>query len=189
MNDWHILSDNLRITPFSDGHVMIAVFCEPGLAVPVVGDDSSMRNHDFFHEATKRIGASVRHQDKLDASGILSTPSRIGLGSGLALSHRSGSTTESYDERRAPRSTYVHPPRFRRPQCVLPSNRRPDPDSDAPCRRGVCEVFERSSHSAKALLSSGRVHDRQRKQPHLARSVGIPATSEGRANHPAQTSQ
>ena len=93
MNDWHELSDNLRITPFRDGHVMIAVFCEPGLAVPVVGDDSSTRNHDFFHEATKRIGASVRHQDKPDASGILSTPSRIGLGSGFALPHRGGSSS------------------------------------------------------------------------------------------------
>ena len=87
MNDRHELFGNLRIAPFRDGHVVIAVLGEPGVAAPVIGNDSGARRHDAFHEAAERCGAPVRHQGKPDASGVAATPSRIELGAGLSLPH------------------------------------------------------------------------------------------------------
>ena len=125
MNDWHELTGNLRITPFSDGHVVIAVLAEPGIAVPVIGNDFGARNHDSFLEAAKHIGASFRHQDKPDASGMSSTPSRIEHGSGLELPRRGGNCHEGLIMNAAPLAARksIHPPRFRLPQRALPSTR------------------------------------------------------------------
>ena len=61
MNDGHELFGNLRIAPFRDGHVVIAVLGESGVAAPIIGDDPGTRCHDAVHEAAQRIGAPIRH--------------------------------------------------------------------------------------------------------------------------------
>lgn len=85
MSDGHELFGNLWIAPFRDGYMDIAVLGEPGVAAPIICDDSGARCHDAFHEAAERIGAPVRHQGKPDPSGIAATASRIELGAGLSL--------------------------------------------------------------------------------------------------------
>jgi len=85
MNDGHELFGNLRIAPFRDGHVVIAVLGESSVAAPIICDDSGAWCHDAFHEAAECIGAPVRHQGKPDASGVAATPSRVELGAGLSL--------------------------------------------------------------------------------------------------------
>lgn len=77
MNNGHELFSNLRIAPFGDGRVVIAVFAEPGVAAPIISDDSGTRSHDVFDETTERIGAPVRHHRKPNTSGIATVPALI----------------------------------------------------------------------------------------------------------------
>ena len=60
MNDGHELFGNLRIAPFRDGHMVIAVLGETRVAAPIIGDDSGARRHDVFE------GDLRRYQDGAD---------------------------------------------------------------------------------------------------------------------------
>ena len=61
MNDGHKLFGDLRIALFCDGQVDIAVVGEPGVAAPIIGDDSGAWCYDAFQESAERIGTRIRH--------------------------------------------------------------------------------------------------------------------------------
>ncbi len=91
MNDGHVLFGDLRIAPFRDGHVVIAVFGKPGVAAPIICDDSGTWYHDVFDEAAERISAPVKHDRKPNTSGIATVPAVIVRAGAFAVSYFNGS--------------------------------------------------------------------------------------------------
>ena len=77
MNNGHELFGNLRIAPFGDGRMVIAMFGESSVAAPIISDDSGTRRHDALDEATECIGTPVRYHCKPDTSGIATVPAVI----------------------------------------------------------------------------------------------------------------
>ena len=90
MNDGHVLFGDLRIAPLRDGHVVIAVFGEPGVAAPIICNDSGARFHDAFDEATERIGTPVGHHRKPHTPGIATISAFIERAVALAVPYFNG---------------------------------------------------------------------------------------------------
>ena len=61
---------DLRIAPFRDSGVEIVALGKADVAAPIVGDDGGARRHGAFDEAAQRLGTSVRHQGKPDATSV-----------------------------------------------------------------------------------------------------------------------
>ncbi len=95
MNDGYVLFGDLRIAPFRDGHVVIAVFGEPGVAAPIICNDSGARFHDAFDEATERIGTPVGHHRKPHTPGIATISAVIECAVAFAVPYFNGSDHNS----------------------------------------------------------------------------------------------
>ena len=91
MNDGHVLFGDLRIAPFHDGHVVIAVFGKPGVAAPIICDDSGTWCHDVFDEAAERIGAPVWHHHKPNPPCVATVAAVIERTAAFAVPHFNGS--------------------------------------------------------------------------------------------------
>lgn len=102
MNDGHEFFGHLRIAPFCDGHVVIAMPGQPGVTVPVIGDDFGARNHDAFHETAQRIGASVGNQGKPDTTGVPPGLPLVKTAVALALANFDGTSHNDHAVNAAP---------------------------------------------------------------------------------------
>ena len=70
MNDGQGFFGDLRIAPFHDGYVVVAMFAETGIAAPIICDDPGAWYHSTLDKAAKRLGASVRNQGKSNTACI-----------------------------------------------------------------------------------------------------------------------
>ena len=50
MDNWQILFGHLRVTPFSDGHVLVSTPGEAGVAAPIVGNERCARYNGALNE-------------------------------------------------------------------------------------------------------------------------------------------
>ena len=83
-------------------HVIKAVFGKPGVAAPIIGDDLGIRCHDTFDEATKRIGAPVRHHREPNTSGIATVLAVIECAVVFAVPYFNGSSQKRLVVRASP---------------------------------------------------------------------------------------
>ena len=91
MNNGHELFSNLWIAPLRDSRMVIAVLGEPGVAAPIICDDSGARCHDASDEATQRIGTPIRHHREPYTPGIATISAVIERAVALAVPYFNGS--------------------------------------------------------------------------------------------------
>ena len=111
MNDRHELFGNLRIAPFRDGYVVVAMLTEAGIAAPIIGDDPGAWRHGALDEAAERLGASVRNQGKSNTACIPPILPFVEAADPLALADFDGTSHEHHVVDAAPLAacTSAHP--------------------------------------------------------------------------------